>query len=85
MANSLLPSIDHERCTGCQLCVYICPAGALAQIDGKACLAYPQLCTYCIACEDQCPEDAISLPFLIVFAPPPSKSAPRPIAGKGVE
>ena len=69
MADLPLPSIDHSRCTGCHLCVDICPTNALAQIDDKAHLAYPERCTYCTACEEQCPEDAISLPFLIVFAP----------------
>lgn len=69
MAELPLPSIDPTRCTGCHVCVDICPTGALAQTAGKAYLAYPERCTYCTACEDQCPEDAIALPFLIVFAP----------------
>lgn len=71
MAELPLPSIDQERCTGCHVCVDICPTGVLAQNDGKAYLAYPERCTYCSACEDRCPEDAIVLPFLIVFAPRP--------------
>jgi NAD-dependent dihydropyrimidine dehydrogenase PreA subunit len=42
-------------------------------VDGKAVLLYPELCTYCTACEDACPEDAIALPFLIVLAKPPER------------
>ncbi len=67
---SPLPIIDADRCTGCRLCVDVCPTGALAQVDGKALLADPDRCTYCTACEDVCPDAAIALPFLIVFAPP---------------
>ncbi len=63
-----LPTIDPKRCTGCHRCVDVCPTQALAQVAGKAFLAYPERCTYCTACEDVCPEDAIALPFLIVLA-----------------
>jgi len=62
------PIIHLDLCTGCHRCVDICPTHALAQIAGKAELAYPDQCTYCTACEDTCPEDAIELPFLVVFA-----------------
>jgi NAD-dependent dihydropyrimidine dehydrogenase PreA subunit len=48
--------------------VEACPTDALAQIQGKAVLAFPEECTYCTACQDVCPEDAIALPFLVVFA-----------------
>ena len=71
-----LPIIDQDRCTGCHLCVDICPTSALTQIAGKARLEYPSKCTYCTACEDICPEDAIELPFLIIFAPPSEDSVP---------
>lgn len=85
MVHLPLPFIDQIRCTGCHLCVDICPAGALVQSGDKARLAYPNRCTYCAVCEDQCPENAISLPYRIVFASPRPKSAPRPSAGKGAE
>jgi electron transport complex protein RnfB len=61
------PIINKQLCTGCHLCVDLCPTGALAELDGKAELIYPELCTYCTVCEDRCPEDAIALPFLIVL------------------
>jgi formate hydrogenlyase subunit 6/NADH:ubiquinone oxidoreductase subunit I len=62
------PTIDLARCSGCRLCIELCPTQALDQRGGKATLAYPQRCTYCTVCEDICPEGAIALPFLIVLA-----------------
>jgi formate hydrogenlyase subunit 6/NADH:ubiquinone oxidoreductase subunit I len=69
MSHALYPRIDRLRCTGCERCVDICPTQALANVNGKAVLAFPDRCTYCTACEDVCPEGAIALPFLVVFAP----------------
>jgi formate hydrogenlyase subunit 6/NADH:ubiquinone oxidoreductase subunit I len=63
-----LPTIDAERCTGCNRCIEQCPTNALAAVGGKAVLAVPELCTYCTLCEEICPTEAIALPFLIVIA-----------------
>ncbi len=60
------PQINRTLCIGCKQCVETCPTNALAQLDGKAQLMYPQNCIYCLACEDICPQGAIELPFLIV-------------------
>lgn len=62
-----LPVINEDRCTGCGICVSLCPTTTLALREQRAILAAPERCTYCSACEDVCPEDAIALPFLIVF------------------
>ena len=62
------PIIHQELCTGCHRCIDTFPTHALAQIDGKAQLYQPDKRTYCTACEDICPEQAIELPFFIVFA-----------------
>ncbi len=60
-----MPQLDQARCTGCGDCVAVCPTGALAIAAGKAILARPEICQYCLSCEDICPMDAIALPFLI--------------------
>jgi ferredoxin len=65
-----MPTIDLARCTGCHICIDLCPTLALGQVDGKAALVHPDLCTYCSACEDACPEDAIALPFLVMIRRP---------------
>ena len=78
MPDPVLPRISAARCTGCQKCVEICPTQALAQVDGKAELSFPERCTFCALCEDLCPENAISLPFLIVFAEPNPSALAHP-------
>ncbi len=79
MDEKWLPRINRQLCTGCGECIARCPEQALAQVDGKAALAYPERCTYCRACEELCPEGAIDLPFLICFGKT-ADSSPRDAA-----
>lgn len=51
--------IDHEKCTGCGLCVPDCPEGALQIIDCKAHLISDIFCDGLGACIGTCPEGAI--------------------------
>lgn len=71
--DSVLPLIDHNRCTGCGLCEQLCPTHAVEVYAGKATIVRPADCTFCEVCESYCPVGAIGRPFAIVFAPP----APR--------
>jgi ferredoxin len=50
--------IDAERCTGCGACLGVCPAGAIALVNGGA-RVVEETCTGCGACLDVCPEDAM--------------------------
>lgn len=69
------PIIDAEKCTGCGLCVSICPLGALEIKDKKAlpviCMRMGQdmyaSCFACRDCEAVCPEDAIKVEGAILI------------------
>jgi thioredoxin reductase (NADPH) len=65
-----LPTIDAERCTGCECCVLCCPTQALAMVEGKAVLVHPDRCDFDGRCESVCPVDAVELPYRIVLAQP---------------
>ena len=58
MARNQVVWIDAERCTGCGACIEVCPAGAIALVDGRAHMA-EETCTGCGVCLEVCPEDAI--------------------------
>ncbi len=64
-----LPLIDLRRCSGCGVCVELCPTSAVELRDGKAAITRPAACTFCPLCESYCPEGAIGRPFSVVFAP----------------
>ena len=64
----VLPQINLELCNGCEVCVSTCPSEAVALIDGQPIIVHPEDCVYCGDCEELCPQDAISLPYEIVFA-----------------
>ena len=57
-----LPTVDEPACIdGCDICVKICPKGAMTLQDNhKATLLDPDGCLSCYACVQQCPVDAIS-------------------------
>ncbi|MFW3147137.1 MAG: ATP-binding protein [Thermoplasmatota archaeon] len=60
MVTRQIINIDHDKCTGCGLCVPDCPEGALQIIDGKAHLISDIFCDGLGACIGTCPEGAIS-------------------------
>jgi formate hydrogenlyase subunit 6/NADH:ubiquinone oxidoreductase subunit I len=52
--------IDRERCTGCGVCVGLCPKDAI-RIDDIVATVDVARCTGCGECIEICPNDAISL------------------------
>jgi len=61
--------VDESRCiTGCHICIDSCPVDCLAvnPASRKAHMKFDE-CWYCLACEIDCPKDAITvkIPFLI--------------------
>ena len=59
--HSFAVHLDRELCTGCQICLQICPRNVLdIQTDvHKAVLMRPKDCVRCGACIVQCPVDAL--------------------------
>ncbi|MFH1656107.1 MAG: electron transfer flavoprotein subunit alpha [Candidatus Omnitrophota bacterium] len=56
----MLIGIIIEKCTGCTLCVKVCPFGAIKIVDKKAIIDLEK-CNLCGACVDACKFDAILL------------------------
>jgi Fe-S-cluster-containing hydrogenase component 2 len=50
--------VDQDRCSGCGVCVDVCPAGAITIQDGKATIDQGR-CQLCEACFTACPQEAI--------------------------
>ncbi len=52
-------TLDARLCTGCKVCVRICPHGVLALQDNRAALVAEQRCIECGACMLNCAARAI--------------------------
>jgi MinD superfamily P-loop ATPase len=61
------PVIDEERCTACGCCVDACLSGVLKHEEKSVSAAQPEQCGGCGECELVCPEDAVEVPFCIVW------------------
>jgi ferredoxin len=72
-------SIDQDKCTGCGQCVEACHAGALAMVDGKACLVDENHCDGLGVCIGECPFGAIS------FGDPENNTVDKAVQEKSPE
>jgi NAD-dependent dihydropyrimidine dehydrogenase PreA subunit len=52
--------VDKEKCTGCKICIEVCPVNAIKVENGKAEIS--DGCIECSVCINQCPNEAILLP-----------------------
>jgi nitroreductase/ferredoxin len=59
--------IDPERCTGCGLCVRVCPAGTLSMREGRAVVSGSRSLD-CGHCEAVCPAGAVRVEALAAKA-----------------
>ncbi|MCR4400547.1 MAG: mercury methylation ferredoxin HgcB [Syntrophomonadaceae bacterium] len=53
--------LDTERCTGCGMCMQVCPQAVFALEDGRARIADRDACLECGACARNCPVEAVSV------------------------
>jgi NAD-dependent dihydropyrimidine dehydrogenase PreA subunit len=53
--------IDSEKCSGCGVCVEVCPRGVLVMNDRKASIAERDACMECGACQRNCAFNALTV------------------------
>ena len=59
-----LPVLDETLCTGCGLCVEVCPTRCLTMGLRHPRLARPAACVSCALCVEVCPAGALRLAAL---------------------
>ena len=52
--------VDEEKCCGCEVCVSVCPYGAVSLVGGRA-EVNPVMCEGCGSCAAACPSGSMSL------------------------
>ena len=62
------PVVNVARCTGCELCVSLCPQHSLEMVDGKSALVRPGDCRGEGLCADVCNVGAIEIVWIAVRA-----------------
>jgi NAD-dependent dihydropyrimidine dehydrogenase PreA subunit len=53
--------LDETRCTGCAICISVCPHGVFEQNGRVVRLAAAQACMECGACQRNCPFGAVTV------------------------
>jgi len=53
--------LDESICTGCGLCLAVCPHEVFTIVDGKAHIIDLDACMECGACSGNCPVSALSV------------------------
>jgi len=53
--------VDPDKCTGCGMCVDVCPVGAI-EVQNDLAVIDADICTQCLTCVEECPNGAISMP-----------------------
>lgn len=61
LKNVVTLRLDPSRCTGCGMCVEVCPHGVFQMKNGKAMIVDRDACMECGACEKNCAFGAISV------------------------
>lgn len=54
-------SLDEQRCTGCGMCIEVCPRGVFKMNGKKAMLVDKDACMECGACMKNCPFSAVTV------------------------
>ena len=54
-------TLDEELCTGCGVCLKVCPHAVLGPVKGSVEILSQDDCMECGACSMNCPTDAITV------------------------
>jgi len=75
--------IDKEKCTGCEVCVNVCPTEAISMVDGKAQIDANK-CIDCGKCAQICLQGAIYSDVKLQQSFPPNQGQNLPDSGFGM-
>lgn len=53
--------LDQDKCTGCGVCLDVCPQGVLVRQNGKVRIEERDLCMECGACAKNCAAAAVTV------------------------
>lgn len=59
-AKAAMAKVDAEKCTGCGICVNVCPVEAIS-LDRGVAVVDEGTCTACGLCVNECPNGALAL------------------------
>jgi len=94
-----IPAVDHERCTGCGICVTVCPKDLWSFVPRVhrvelSCMAYDKRsvvraacavgCILCRRCVAKCPAGAITWDGQTIVVEPRAVRGLRPILQRSV-
>ena len=55
------PTVDADKCAGCEECVDVCPVEVFEMKDDKSVVVEPEECLGCESCVEVCEENAITV------------------------
>jgi len=61
LKNVVTLRLDQEKCTGCGMCLIVCPHTVLAMENGHVRIEKRDACMECGACARNCPSEALSV------------------------
>ena len=61
LKNVVTLRLDQEKCTGCGMCLMVCPHAVLATENGHVRIENRDACMECGACAQNCPSEALGV------------------------